>query len=298
MAMALGRRQNNNMAAAAREGVLNGMDHERRLVSIAFAASLVCHLLFFSIFIYTQTHELGRQPVQSVIQVSLVSLPEQAAPAQRSKPAETAPGKAEPEPSQEIKAVSTEPKQRTADVSLGPKQKVSLKKKTFKTEKVKKRALENLEKKVETTSSERIAEAIDRIKSKVENEEVKAPPKTDAVSGTQTGSVLGGEKEAGGKRAELIDIYRVEIAFQIQKNWAFPDQLAEGRTDLQTLLIFNVMPNGEIKDLFFTDRSGNKHFDESAYRAVMKSNPVAPHPRGISEPFVQMGLRFTPEGIR
>jgi colicin import membrane protein len=58
------------------------------------------------------------------------------------------------------------------------------------------------------------------------------------------------------------------------------------------------MPNGEIKDLFFTDRSGNKHFDESAYRAVMKSNPVAPHPRGISEPFVQMGLRFTPEGIR
>ena len=58
------------------------------------------------------------------------------------------------------------------------------------------------------------------------------------------------------------------------------------------------MPNGEIKDLFFTDRSGNSHFDESAYRAVMKSNPVDPHPAGLIRPYVQMGLRFTPEGVK
>jgi colicin import membrane protein len=98
--------------------------------------------------------------------------------------------------------------------------------------------------------------------------------------------------------AEIIDIYRVEIAYQVQRNWAFPDQLAGGRSDLQTLLVFKVMPNGEIKDLFFTDRSGNSHFDESAYRAVMKADPVEPHPKSVSRPYVQMGLRFTPEGIQ
>lgn len=296
--MAPGRRQNNDMAATTREAALNGRDHERRLVSTAFAASLICHLLFFSLLVYTQTHALKRRPLQSVISVSLVSLPEQAVAAKPSKPAGKAPAQAAVEPPLETKTVSTEPKQQTADVSLAPKEKVSLKKKTFKSEKVKKSALEKLEKKVETASSQRIAEALDRIRSKVENEEVKASSQTDAESAAKTGSDFGDERGAAGKRAELIDIYRVEIAFQIQKNWAFPDQLADGRTDLQTLLIFNVMPNGEITDVFFTDRSGNRHFDESAYRAVMKSNPVDPHPKGVSKPFVQMGLRFTPEGIK
>ena len=79
---------------------------------------------------------------------------------------------------------------------------------------------------------------------------------------------------------------------------AFPEQLADGRSDLQTRLVFKVMPNGEIRDLFFADRSGNSHFDESAFRAVMKSDPVDPHPESVSEPYVQMGLRFTPEGIQ
>jgi colicin import membrane protein len=230
--------------------------------------------------------------------VNLVSLPEQAAPVQAAQPAKKAPVKAEAEAPLKTKKISTKPKKRAADVSLNHKKKVSLKKKTFKTEKVKKSALEKLEKKVETAFSDRIAEAIDKIKSRVEKEGAKAPPKTDAGTEPKTGSVPGGGKDSGGKRAEIIDIYRVEIAFQIQKNWAFPDQLAGGRTDLQTLLVFKVMPDGEIKDLFFTDHSGNKHFDESAYRAVMKANPVDPHPKGVSEPFVQIGLRFTPEGIQ
>jgi colicin import membrane protein len=58
------------------------------------------------------------------------------------------------------------------------------------------------------------------------------------------------------------------------------------------------MPNGEIKDIFFTDRSGNSYLDESAYKAIVKSNPVDPHPEGISKPYVNVGLRFTPEGVR
>lgn len=101
-----------------------------------------------------------------------------------------------------------------------------------------------------------------------------------------------------GKPDEIIDIYRVEIAYKVQQNWASPDQLADGRSDLQTLLVFKVMANGEIKDIYFTDRSGNDQFDESAYQAVMKSNPVDPHPKSVSEPYVQLGLRFTPEGIQ
>mgnify|MGYP000302490203 CR=1 FL=1 len=97
---------------------------------------------------------------------------------------------------------------------------------------------------------------------------------------------------------ELIDLYRLEIAFQIQKNWAFNEQLAGGDRSLVAAIVFKVMPDGEIRDVFFTDRSGNTYLDESAYKAIMKSNPVDSHPGGLVQPYVVMAIRFTPQGIR
>lgn len=58
------------------------------------------------------------------------------------------------------------------------------------------------------------------------------------------------------------------------------------------------MPDGEIRDIFFTDRSGNAYLDESAYKAIVKANPVDRHPDGLVQPYVVMAIRFTPQGIR
>ncbi len=73
--------------------------------------------------------------------------------------------------------------------------------------------------------------------------------------------------------------------------------MAGGRNRLVAELAFMVMPNGEIKDIWFDKRSGNSYLDESANRAIMKTNPVDPHPPGVLEPFIIVGLRFTPEGV-
>jgi colicin import membrane protein len=97
---------------------------------------------------------------------------------------------------------------------------------------------------------------------------------------------------------ELIVIYQHDIALQIEKNWAFSEQLAGGRTDLVAELAFTVMPSGEIRDMWFDKRSGNKYLDDSAKKAIMKSNPVRPHPSGIRKPYMTMGLRFTPKGVQ
>ena len=103
---------------------------------------------------------------------------------------------------------------------------------------------------------------------------------------------------SGKQRADLIDNYRVEIAYQVQEHWAFSEQMAGDAKNLEAKLVFKVMPNGEIQDIFFTDRSGNQYLDESAYKAVMKSNPVSPHPKGIFDPFIYVGIVFGPEGVR
>ena len=285
-----------------RSHLVREMAGENRFVYKAFGFSLILHLAIFGTLLVAQKHKPSMIPKTSVINVSLVAAPQKAARSSvTAKKTATVP---KPKISQkketQKKAVTVAPKpvEKTPVVSTSGKPKVSLKKKTFKASKVKKSALKDIEKKVEKTSSDRITSALDRLKTKVEEQEVEKRLEMEeapAPPSAGTGSEGSGQ---GGRVGELIDIYRVEIAFQIQKNWAFPDQLAGGRTDLQTLMVFKVMPNGEIRDLFFTDRSGNTHFDESAYRAIMKANPVDPHPAGIIRPYVQMGLRFTPEGVK
>jgi colicin import membrane protein len=238
-----------------------------------------------------------------VINVSLVALPDRAArpgPAREKKAPVSKPKTSKKKAALEKKRVTVKkkPESKKPVVSTSTKPKVSLKKKTFKSAKVKRNALEKIEEKVEKESSEQLATTLDQLKAKVKARENEGRLPIEEKLEQPTPSTGAGGDDRGGRIGELIDIYRVEIAYQIQKNWAFPSQLAGGRKDLQTMLVFKVMPNGEIKDLFFTDRSGNLNFDESAYRAVMKSNPVEPHPAGLIRPYVQMGLRFTPEGVK
>jgi len=298
--------KNNHKTHSTRDSAflagLYGRGNENRLVMMAFTASLICHCIVFSLFVYAQTHKHKQRSAPIVMSVNLVSLPEYTGPSKQvSKPSVSKAKKATSGEKKVSKKAVTIKKKTVAKPSVAPKaakKKVSLKKKTFKSEKVKKNTLQKLEKKIEATTSDRIAKAIDRIKTKVDKEKDRAPSRENASQKPEAKPLDGDGGAGGGKLAEIIDIYRVEVAYKIQQNWAFPEQLADGRSDLQTLLVFKVMPNGEIKDLFFTDRSGNNHFDESAFRAVMKSDPVDPHPRSVSKSYVQMGLRFTPEGIQ
>jgi colicin import membrane protein len=228
-----------------------------------------------------------------VINVALVSLP---------SPGETVAAEG-PTTAPAAKTVRPSSPAATGDrVAVDPgekKEKQSLKKRTFKASKVVKSAISNLEKKAEESRPDPLKAALERLQKEVEA--TGSPPGKKGAQKLpgQTGPGMENGSEAGIQRAlELIDIYRVEIAYRVQKNWAFSESLAGGRADLVVELAFNVLPDGEIRDIWFDKRSGNAYLDESAKKAVMKSNPVAPHPPGINQPYVTVGLRFTPEGVR
>jgi len=276
--------------------MLTGRNGEQKLVMAAFVVSLMCHCIFFAIMVYAQTHRPRQRPAPVVMNVSLVSLPEYAGPSQPSKPKTTVRKKPAKKKVTVKQPPSPQSKKKSAPKTI--KKKTSLKKKTYRSEKVKKSTLKKLEKKVETSASDQIAKAIDKIKAKVDRSTERTPGKETATQTSDTKKIGGDGPSKGGKLAEIIDIYRVEIAYQVQQNWAFSHQLARGEKKLEVRLQFKVLPNGEIRDLSFTDRSGNRYLDESAYRAIMKSNPVKPHPTGLIAPYVHMGLRFTPEGVR
>lgn len=113
---------------------------------------------------------------------------------------------------------------------------------------------------------------------------------------SDTGSFLAGFSE-GAELAEKIDRYRYKISYEVEKKWALPSELIDVGEKLETAIVFSVLPDGSIINIWFDKKSGNEYFDESVYRAVQKANPVSPHPQGIDQKSVDVGLRFTPKGL-
>ena len=191
-------------------------------------------------------------------------------------------------------------------VSLAPKKsepkvKKSLKKKTQNRQKMIDQALTRVQKNVESTQSNSVKQAIERLKKKVAQNEAVATQSGQTTTNNQgaTNAGIQGQPGSGGKRAlEITDLYKIEVAFQVERHWAFSQQMAgDGRVQ-QASLVFRVLPSGEITDIRFTQKSGNSYLDESAYKAIVKANPVSPHPTEIRIPYVTVALRFTPEGLR
>jgi colicin import membrane protein len=275
---------------------------------LPFGISFFGHLLLFVLVIFTPDLAPKKDLMPGVIDVSMVTLkttsraekaaPESKAPekAEAPKPPEkkktpSAP-KAPPEPKQEPKVSTAKPKPEPA------KRKTALKKKTFKPKKVVKRAIKKIEKDVAKRSTDTKSKALERLRQQVKKDEGSraAVPATGGVATKSEGT---GKKGATGRRrAELIDMYRVEIAYRVQEQWAYSEQLAGSADRIKASIVFKVLPSGEIIDIFFVDRSGNAFLDDSAYKAIVKANPVDPHPKGIIEPYVMVGLNFTPEGVR
>jgi len=288
-----------------------------------FVISIVCHFAFFAVVVLTPGQTRSKRFEPRIINVNLVALPRpkapsapKASPAPKVSPASKStekvivkPETPTPKPVEEkpvIKETVVIAPKPAPEISLAPKPKpvkvkTSLKQKTFKPRNVVRPAMKRLEKKVKKSRPNQIAEAINRLKDKVDQTE--KDRRSEAQKGEATGRspLWAGMDESGSGKEQfggLIQIYKLEIAYRVQKNWAYSEQLAGRQSKLKALLVFKVMPDGEIKDVFFTDRSGDSYLDESAYKAIIKSNPVPPHPKGLVMPFITVGLRFTPEGVK
>ncbi len=211
------------------------------------------------------------------------------------KPVEKSPKETEAPVSVSQPETATKP-----EVSVAPvrkETKSSLKYKTFKSQKVLKNTLRRVENKVETLPPKPLEDTIKRLRDKVAKEG-KPGAQGDTRSETEAAGKGLGFGRGGQKEVELIDLYRLEIAYAVQKNWAFAEQLGGGGKQLVASLVFKVMPDGKIVEIFFTDRSGNSYLDDSAYKAIVKTSPVKPYPPGLNRSYIEMGLRFTPEGVR
>ena len=271
-----------------------GIDNDPKTFFCIYTISIVFHLIFISALLFTPDFMLHNKPLPSVISVSLVSLPEK-----KILPKSVRSKRIDSKSSTKL-AVNTVKKSAKA-IPLGKKKKrvkKSLKKRTYKAEEIRKKALkekafkekavkekalkekalQQIEQKVAKAESDSLAEAFDRL-----GEEVK---KEDA------------EKRKNKEYESNVEVaYRYNVERLITENWACSKQLAGGRTDLEVVMLFKIMPDGEIRDLMYETRSGNAYFDKSIKNAILKSNPVSPHPKGINQSIMPFRLIRRSEDI-
>jgi colicin import membrane protein len=267
--------------------------------------SLMGHMLLFGIFLYQPQKKTSGVMFPGVINVQMVEMPAAGTPVTEKGAqarVEKAPVPEKPVLETPAAAKPSADASQQAEVSVAPTQpkaKNSLKYKTIKPQEVLKNTLQQLEQKVETSTPKPLEDTLQRLREQVARE---GRPESADTGGTGEGTAAGARQQGfgfGGQReGEAIDLYRLEVAYTINKNWAFAEQLAGGSDRLMASVVFKIMPDGKIEDIFFTDRSGNAYLDESALKAIVKSSPVRPHPPGLNRPYIELGLRFTPNGVQ
>ncbi len=260
--------------------------------------SALLHLVLLVGLIFMPELAPARRMIPSVVSVTLVSLPAAGAVSSPA-PSPAAKPPAEQRPVEKLPP----PSPHTADkVSVAPqklKPKISLKHKTFKPEKVVKSAVDRIEDQLDDSRPPSLEQALERLKRETAEEQENPRAVSTAPEGRPAaGSPAGGGGLSSGEIADGIRIYQAEISYQVQKNWAYSEQLAGADKELEVLIGIRIEPDGRIAEAWFDRRSGNRHLDESAHRAIMKASPLPPLPKGLFAGDYTVGLRFGPEGIK
>jgi TonB family protein len=163
-----------------------------------------------------------------------------------------------------------------------------LKKKEIDTDQVISDAVKRMEKQTEASHPKSVSDRIERLKKEVQNQPSKPTKASTASASASSGN-------AYPKDFSQIEIFQAEVSVRMKNNWVFSEKLAGQTKGLESRLVIKVLPNGEITDVWFEKRSGNEYLDNSAYKTVMKSNPLPPLPAGFS--YYHLVLGFTPSGL-
>lgn len=283
-------------------GRLESIHTADQKLSIPITLSFLGHVVFCVLFIMLPKITLEGSSPTHIINVQLVTrrvpmpasvpMPEQTMPLPEATPV------AQPEPVPTPEASVSTASKPTEAVSLASEKeeietKRSMKKKTYKRERLLESAIKSVEKRVEASKSDSKKQALNRIQSELNEKETQTTVQGNTGAEARTSGMSG----EGSPISDIQRVYYAEVAFSIQRNWVFSDQLAGDEKNLYNEVGFKIMRNGEIKDIWFDRRSGNSYLDESARKAILKSSPLPPIPDEMKGAFIELGARFTPEGI-
>ncbi len=151
-----------------------------------------------------------------------------------------------------------------------------------------KKAREKLAEKIEKQDQKQISEALSRLQASID---AKSDAKNQGM-GPGAGSAAG----LGKQGYKPIDIYNIALQHAIEQNWVFNDMLARMDQYLEVRVMIKILKTGEIRDIAYETKSGNRYLDESAKNAIRKANPLPVLPKGMNS--YDVVVTFTPKGLK
>ena len=88
--------------------------------------------------------------------------------------------------------------------------------------------------------------------------------------------------------------YYTAVYNKIYNSWVLPGY--GSKRQLEAVVNIRIARNGKILSTSFEQRSGSAYFDRSVLRAIKKADPLPPLPVGFNEQYLELGIRFIPEG--
>jgi TolA protein len=88
--------------------------------------------------------------------------------------------------------------------------------------------------------------------------------------------------------------YYTAVYNKIYNSWILPGY--SSKRQLEAVVNIRIAKTGKILNTSFEQRSGSAYFDRSVLRAIKKADPLPPLPVGFNEKYLELGIRFIPEG--
>lgn len=147
----------------------------------------------------------------------------------------------------------------------------------------------------EAQKKEQLARAMERLSRAVKQQDADTRATSDGDgNGPSAGS--GNAAGAGKKGVSPIDLYKMLLKTAIEQNWVFNEMLAGMDQNIEVRILIKILKNGEIRDIVYETRSGNRYLDQSAKRAIQRASPLPPLPKGMAA--YDVVVIFTPKGLK
>lgn len=91
--------------------------------------------------------------------------------------------------------------------------------------------------------------------------------------------------------------YQAAIASRLQQFWSLPEHLQKDPNLLATVVI-TIKYEGEIANMVFESKSGDRLFDQYVSKTIEAANPLPPIPPALKKQRYEIGFRFKPGSIQ
>lgn len=142
----------------------------------------------------------------------------------------------------------------------------------------------------EAALEKKLAEEAQRRLDEAEAQQARMDAQTQEQT-TQSTTALRGSNTL----SALENQYYVAITSKLHSYWSVPEYMSQ---ELRATVVITVASDGSIMHSFFENRSGDRIFDNFVTKTLQDVGKLPPIPPALNKQRIEIGLNFSPAGIR